>query len=316
MGTLRVIDGGLLTTVQDATGRLGLARLGVPVGGAADAGAARLANRLVGTAETAAVLELTLVGPTLELEAPAHVAVAGADLDLRTDLGRLRPGHSIRLPAGTVIRGGLARNGARGYLAVQGGFLVPPVLGSSATDRRSGFGGLEGRELRPGDRLDFEPDQDGPARSVVGSAPPDDGPIRIVPTPASFGWFDEWATRSLVAGSWRVADDADRTGIRLVGSRIDAQTTGTASLGVPVGAIQVPPSGEPIVTMVDGPVTGGYPILAVVARVDRDRLAQLAPGADIRFASVTVGDARALEAATSPARIEIDPGDLGAAWAG
>src|SRR5688572_16568067 len=118
MGALRVIDGGLLTTVQDASGRLRLARFGVPIGGAADVGAARLANRLVGTSESAAVLELTLAGPTLELEDPGHVAIAGADLDLRTDLGRLRPGHSIRLPAGTVIRGGPARSGARTYLAV------------------------------------------------------------------------------------------------------------------------------------------------------------------------------------------------------
>ena len=319
MGSLRVIDAGLLTTIQDGRGRPGLGRFGVPTGGAADRAAARLANRLVGAPNEAPLLELTLVGPTLTFERAAHVAVTGADLGLRTDLGAIRPGHSVRLPAGTTIRGGTARHGARAYLAIEGGFFVPPVLGSASTDRRSGLGGVDGRELRAGDVLTFGDGQAGASRSVVGGMPSGAahpaGPIRVIATPAGLGWFDEAAVEALTTTDWVVGDDADRHGLRLIGGRIGPPTGAIASLGVPLGAIQVPPSGEPIITMVDGPVTGGYPIVGVVARADHDRLAQLVPGDPVRLAAVSIADARRALEVPEP-RIEIDPGDLGAGWAG
>ena len=169
VGEVRVLEPGLLTTIQDASGRPGLGRFGIPPGGAMDARAARLANRLVGDGGEEAVLEMTLQGPTLEWMTGAHVGLAGADLGAATEGRHLAPGHSYRLGPGAVLSFGVARSGARAYLAVQGGFEAATVLGSVSTDRRSGFGGLDGRALRAGDVLRFAGSQDGPLRSAVGS---------------------------------------------------------------------------------------------------------------------------------------------------
>jgi biotin-dependent carboxylase-like uncharacterized protein len=328
-GDLRVLDGGFLTTVQDAAGRPGRGRFGIPVGGAMDVVAARRANRLVGNRGGEPVLEITLHGPTLEFVTAAHVGLAGADLGAVSEHLHLVPDFSHRLPAGSVVRFERsmgAGRGARAYVAVAGGFLVDPVLGSVATDRRSGFGGVDGRALRGGDVLRFGPGQDGPLRAFVRShaEPPTDPrtavEIRVVPTPAELLWFGPEAIHALTDVAWAVATDSDRNGIRLQGGHVPALSGRIPSLGVPVGSVQVPPSGEPIVTMVDGPVTGGYPVVGVVPRLDHGRLAQLVPGATVRFRRIAVDAARELERVVDEAaardRIEVEPGDVGAGWAG
>ena len=324
-----VVEGGLLTTIQDVRGRPGLGRYGVPPGGAIDAEAARLAGRLVGNEADAPVLEITLQGPTLVFTAAAHVGLAGADLGAQADHQRLRPDASYRLSAGATLRftgPPSGAKGARAYLAVEGGFVVPSVLGSASTDRRSGFGGGVGRELRAGDALSVAGTASGALRALVRAHP---GPpvdpgipveIRVVATPIDLGWAGRGGLRELVAPTWNVSPASDRNGLRLTGGRIADVTGRVASVGVPVGAVQVPPSGEPIVTLADGPVTGGYPIVGVVPRLDHGRLAQLAPGATVRFRPITVEAARALAVAVADAatrdRIELDPGDVGAGWAG
>lgn len=328
-GMLRVVDGGLLTTVQDAVGRPGRGRFGVPRGGAMDRDAARQANRLVGNRGDEPVLEITLHGPTLAFESDAHLGLAGADLGAVSEHLHLTPGFSHRLAAGAVLRferdTGAGR-GARAYLAVEGGFLVDAVLGSPSTDRRSGFGGVEGRALRPGDVLAYPSDQSGPLRSVVpGHGAPATDPrtpveIRVVPTPAELLWFGPEAIHVLTDATWTVSTDSDRNGVRLHGARVAAISGRIPSLGVPVGSVQVPPSGEPIVTMVDGPVTGGYPVIGVVPELDHGRLAQMVPGAAVRFRRITVDAARELGRAVREAaardRIEVEPGDVTAGWAG
>lgn len=329
MSDVQVLEGGLLTTIQDAHGRPGLGRYGVAPGGAMDAEAARLANRLVGNDGDAPVLEITMHGPTLRPERAAHVALAGADLGAISEHLRLRPGYSHRLPADAVLRFepsvGHGR-GARAYLAVQGGFLVPEVLGSTSTDRRSGFGGLGGRELRAGDVLTVPDDQGGPLRALVRGHPESAADpntpveVRIIATPSDLVWFGPEAFHRLVEATWTVSRDSDRNGIRLAGGHVAALTSRIASLGVPVGSVQVPPSGEPIVTMVDGPVTGGYPVVGVVPRLDHGRLAQLVPGDLLRFRRISVEAARELASAVAEAatrdRIEVDPGDVAPGWAG
>ncbi|HYH93118.1 MAG TPA: biotin-dependent carboxyltransferase family protein [Candidatus Saccharimonadales bacterium] len=311
-----VLEPGLLTTVQDASGRPGLGRFGIPPGGAMDAPAARLANRLVGGQGDEALLELTWLGPTIRWTTAVHLGLAGGDLDATADGIHLHPGHSHRLAAGTVLRFGTARAGARGYLAVEGGLEVPQVLGSAATDRRSGFGGLEGRALAVGDVLHGPGGPLGPVRSAVGlSVGADDRRIPVVATSSSLGWFDPAALTRLVDTAWVVAPDADRSGIRLTGGALAASASGIDSLGVPVGAIQVPPSGEPIVTMTDGPVTGGYPVVGVVAPAAIGRLAQRGPGATVRFELVEAEAARALVASEDAVSIVADPGDVAASWA-
>ena len=317
MGEVRVLEPGLLTTIQDATGRPGLGRFGVPPGGAMDAAAARLANGLVGNGGTEAVLEITLQGPTLEWTTGAHIGLAGGDLGATTNGLVLSPGYSHRLRPGAELTFAGPRTGARAYLAVEGGFSVEPVLGSASTDHRSGFGGFHGRPLRAGDVISFADGEARPLRSVVGGEHDLEQPIHVIANPAgAFGWFTPSAIRRFCKDTWTVAAESDRNGIRLTSDvPVLALTTGIPSLPVPVGTVQIPPDGMPIIKMVDGPVTGGYPILGVVPRHDHRRLAQAQPGATLRFRRMSASAARRLIAAEAPERIELDEGDFAAGWA-
>ena len=282
--TVEVLDGGLQTSVQDVDGRAGWRHLGVPVGGAADPWSARLANRLAGNADDAALLELTLIGPTLRFAEPATVALVGR-MEATID-GLPMPSSEARiLRAGSILR--IDEGGdARAWLAIRGGVDVPVVLGSRATDLRSRFGGLEGRALRIGDTLAIaQSAAAGTGGRWLGVWP--DGLIRITDGPhADVGTRD-----ALVGGRWTVSADSDRTGVRLDGPPVTGGGE-VRSMGLPLGAIQLPPDGRPIVTGVDRPVTGGYRVPAVVAYADIGRLARLRPGDAVRFAHVPVTAAR------------------------
>jgi biotin-dependent carboxylase-like uncharacterized protein len=317
-GEVRAIEPGLLTTIQDDIGRPGYGRFGVPRGGAMDPAAARIANRLVGNRGGEAVLEITLLGPTLEWTTGAHIGLAGGDLGATTNGLSLSPGHSYRLRPGASLAFTGVRTGARAYLAVEGGFAVEPILGSSSTNYRSAFGGFYGRSLRAGDIVRFAEAQAGPLRSLRRPSSDVEEPIHVVPlAAAAFGWFAPSAIRTFCEAAWTVAADADRNGIRLTGGApVRALTAGIPSLPLPVGSVQVPPSGGPIVKMVDGPVTGGYPVLGVIPRLDHVRLAQAPPGATLRFRQISVAAARRLASTRDDdGRIELDEGDFAAGWA-
>lgn len=275
--TIEILEPGPLASVQDPFGRPGWRHVGVPVGGAADAWSARLANRLVGNPDDAALLEITLGGALIGTDGAAWVALTGGlratstGIELpRHEAWRLRPGATVRIDAG---------DGARGYLAVGGGLVVERVLGSASTDLRTGFGGLEGRALRAGDRLEVGPTTGSPARW---RGTPLTGPIRIVPGPHPDALTE-------LEAEWTVAVEADRTGVRLDGPRLEGGEV--PSMGLPIGAIQVPPDGRPIVMFADRPVTGGYRVPACVIRADIGRVAQLRTGDALRFASVTAEEA-------------------------
>lgn len=311
--TIEVLEPGALTTVQDPVGRRGWRHLGVPMGGAADRWSARLANRLVGNAEADAGIEFTLSGPVLQFEMPSTVALVGR-FDAAVDGLPLAPARARALRAGSVVRIASGVD-ARGYLAIAGGIDLPRVLGSASTDLRTGFGGLDGRALDVGDRLPIGRPAGGAARWTGASA---EGPIRIVPGPH----VDRLAgTRALTAAHWEIGTDADRTGVRLDGPRIDALGPEIDSMGVPEGAVQVPPDGRPIVMLSDRPVTGGYPVPWVVVAADVGRLARLRPGTEVRFVEVTFDEARAAWAdaerqltATEP--LDAGEGDVPGSWAG
>ena len=306
--SIEVVEPGTLTTVQDPLGRRAWRHVGVPAGGAADPWAARLANRLVGNPDDAALLELTLTGPTLSFTGPALVAVVGEMAATLHGLP-LGSGAARALRAGAQLRIGEGRD-ARAYLAIGGGLEIEPLLGSAATDLRSGFGGLDGRALRSRDRLTHG-DARGPGFRWLGRER--SGPIRVVagPHPGLDG---------LIATPWRIGQEADRTGARLDGPRLEAAIGEVPSMGLPLGAIQVPPDGRPIVMLADRPVTGGYPVPAVVIGADIGRVARLRPGDELRFASVSLEEARsALRRATEElAALEaLDaPGDDELGWAG
>jgi biotin-dependent carboxylase-like uncharacterized protein len=278
-----VVDGGLLTTVQDA-GRPGLAHLGVPPSGFLDAPAARLANRLVGNPEDAAVLETTGSGPVLRLGGSgAVVAVTGAPAPVLLD-GRAVDQHtSLLVQPGQALQIGRALNGVRSYLAVRGGFAVPAVLGSRSTDLLSGLGPpvvAAGQSLAVGAATAAPvPAADGVAFADVTAEPV----IGVHPGPCN-DWFTSQALQLLGSQAWTVDPASSRVGLRLTGPALERRRDGElAPEGMVTGSIQVPPNGMPVLLLADHPTTGGYPVIAVAREADLHHAAQAAPGSPLRF---------------------------------
>ncbi len=278
--TLTVLDAGPLTTVQDA-GRPGLAHLGVPHSGFLDAPAARLANRLVGNGSGAALLETTAGGVTLRADVALVVAVAGAGAEVLVDGHGAAWGEPVSLPAGSVLRVGPARTGVRGYVAVSGGVRSERVLGSRSTDTLSGLGRPPladgdvlpvgaGRRPRPVD-----------APRVTNA----DGVLRV-----TAGQRDDWVAggvRRLAERTWTVAADSNRVALRLSGEALErSRDDELPSEGLVLGAVQVPPDGQPLVFLADHPTTGGYPVIGVVLTEDLWQCAQLRPGEPVGFRQV------------------------------
>ena len=287
---LEVLDGGLMTTVQDL-GRRGWRRLGVPVSGALDAGALRAAKAAVGNPPIAAGLEFTFPGPRLRVVTETEIAVAGADLAATLNGAEIAHAVAIRVRPGDRVAFEKPRSGQWMYLAVSGGIDVPVVLGSRSTFARGGLGGVAGGPLRGGDVLGAGEAR--PARRVT--APPVSNPgagaFRVVLGPQAEA-FTAGAHAGLLGWPFEVTVHRDRSGIRLRGGALEHR--GTADIlsdGVLPGAIQVPADGGPLVILADGPTTGGYTKIASVVSVDHDRLAQLKPGEAVRFEAVTVAQA-------------------------
>ncbi|MBI4201431.1 MAG: biotin-dependent carboxyltransferase [Chloroflexi bacterium] len=292
-----VLEGGLLTTVQDL-GRYGYQRYGVPVSGALDQFALRVANILVGNQEGDAGLEITMSGPRLRFLAEAVFANAGGDLDPRLDDRPLPMWRAVAVPEGSVLSFGGMRDGMRAYLAFAGGIDVPLVLGSRSTYTRSRLGGLEGRALKPGDRLASP--GDGPltraeGRELSREQVPAYGHshlLRVVLGPQDDAFTQE-GTHTFCSSTYTVTPQSDRIGFRLQGPRIQHKKgADIVSDGIPFGAVQVAGDGMPIVLLADRGATGGYTKIATVASVDISRLAQAAPGDTVTFRSVTVAEAQ------------------------
>lgn len=297
---LKVVQPGLCTTLQDL-GRVGHQALGVPVAGALDPVALRLANALVGNPENAAGLEILMQGPTFEVEADSvRVALAGTDTPLEI-LGdeprRLPPWRSATLTRGQQLRIGVLQGAASAILAVAGGFAVAPCMGSLSTYVRGAIGGFHGRPLRMGDavplKLDAAPDG---GDGQLARAPDlgHDDPIRIVLGPQA-DYFTDAAIRAFLAGPYTVSREADRMGMRLEGPELQhRETFNIVSDGIANGAIQVPGSRQPILLLADRQTTGGYPKIATVISADLPKAGRRRPGDRIRFAAVEVAEAERL----------------------
>jgi KipI family sensor histidine kinase inhibitor len=287
---------GLLTTVQDG-GRPGHAHLGVPPSGPADPVAHQLANALVGNPPGAAALEVTALGPALRFRRAGHVAVVGGDVEILLDGFAVGANRVVPVAAGQQLSLGRLRSGARAYLAVAGGFVVPDVLGSRASDTFTGMGpGV----LHGGDTLGV-----GSHHGPLGDhLHPDAIADLLVPTHElrvlagpDVAWFGPGLAAQLAA-TWFVAGpESDRVGLRLHPSDgaagLDRLPGEIESRGMVAGAVQVPPSGEPVVLMPDHPTLGGYPVAAVVITADRGRLGQCRPGDSVRLVPVEPDEARA-----------------------
>jgi biotin-dependent carboxylase-like uncharacterized protein len=278
---LTVLASGPLTTVQDR-GRAGWAAIGVPGSGAADRPAAALANRLVGNDPAAAVLEVTAGGLRVRAGRTVLVAVAGAPAPVAVD-GRAGPLNApLTLRPGDELSLGLPSVGLRSYVAVRGGIDVPEVLGSRSTDTLSGLGPAP---LRAGDLLTVGTlAADEPVVDVAAVRPPSVGPVvRVLPGPRR-DWLEPSAWTALVTAEWAVSPDSDRVGLRLTGPPLArSREDELPSEGLVPGALQVPPDGAPVLFLADHPVTGGYPVPAVVVTADLPAVAQLRPGDVVRF---------------------------------
>jgi antagonist of KipI len=290
-----VIKPGMLTTIQD-TGRWGFQARGVPVAGPMDPLSHRLANALVGNARDAALLEVTLLGPELEFEDERLVAVTGADFDLSLDGRATALNAPFTVAAGSHLRFGARRLGARAYLAVSGGIAVAPTLGSRSTHLVSAMGGLGGRALQAGDRLPLgDPSlRQGAAlapQEAVAALPDGRATIRVLPGPQA-DRFTADALEMLQSAPYTVARDSDRMGFRLEGPPLTyARGAEIISDATPLGVLQVPASGQPILLMADRQTTGGYPKIATVIAADIAIAGQLAPSDTIMFRVCTAQDA-------------------------
>ncbi len=292
---LEVVEPGLLASIQDG-GRTGLAAEGVTRGGAADTWSLAVANLLLGNAQDAAAIEVTLSGAAFRALRPVTVAISGTiAARLERSNEQVLPGTARTLAAGEVLRIDGPATGARAYLAVAGGIDVPVVLGSRATALGAGFGGLDGRALRAGDRLRcVDTDVLRPDARWSGATARAEGPIRVLEGSSSPPFVD--AVDILVATPWTVLPASDRMGLRLDGPPLpidDGEAwVDISSSGVVAGTVQVPRDRRPIVLLADHQPTGGYPVVAVVISADLPRLGQLAPGATVDFERVTSADAR------------------------
>jgi KipI family sensor histidine kinase inhibitor len=298
---LTVLAPGLFTTVQDL-GRWGHQALGVPVAGAMDTSSHRIANQLVANPEDAATLEATVAGPVLRFDVRTTVAVAGADLGAVLDDVPMAPGQRVGTSAGSVLRFSGRRSGTRAYIACAGGIATEPVLGSRSTHVLCGLGGVAGRALKTGDRLPLGEGrpgstgrrQDGTSPAPAGTVRPANAGarVRVLPGPQD-DFFGAGAFEALVRARFIISPQSNRMGYRLSGASIPPSTREMISDATFPGAIQVPPSGEPILLMADRQTTGGYPQIATVITADMPIAAQLAPGDWIEFSLCTLDAATA-----------------------
>lgn len=283
---LEVLATGPLTLVQDL-GRPGLAAFGVSESGAADRGAFRLGARLLAQDYTSAALEVTFGGLVARAHGDLMLALTGADAPVTADNRPLAPRCPLPLRDGETLRIGTPTVGLRTYLSVRGGIDVPAVLSSRATDTLSGIGPPP---VQPGDVLPVgRPPRTFPVVDLAPAPRPGVGELVLHAIP---GPREDWLTdpAMLTAATWIVSSRSDRVGIRLEGQTLHRPPARAGrelpSEGVVRGGIQVPAGGEPVLFLADHPVTGGYPVVAVVSDHDLDRAAQAVPGQSVRITLV------------------------------
>lgn len=309
--SITVLRPGLLTTIQDL-GRYGYQKYGVIVSGGMDSYSLRVANLLVGNAEGEAVLEITLMGPTLKLEADTLLSITGGDLSPTIDGKPVPLWRPVYIQKGSVLQFGRCKSGCRAYLSVAGGYGIREVMGSKSTYLRAGIGGFQGRPLQSGDVLETNPPQAaslqvirhltkqavcGPVIATswyAGQAHilPDAEPVVRVMRGGQFDQFTDESKAKLWDSVFQVTSQSDRMGYRLSGAALMLEKPlEMVSEAVALGTFQVPPDGNPIVLMADRQTTGGYPKIGQVALVDISKVAQIKPGGKVRFEETTVFEA-------------------------
>jgi len=289
MDIFEVVQPGPLTTVQDL-GRTGYQQYGVPTSGALDDYAYRLGNLLVGNDEGAASLEITLFGCQLRALQDSPIAITGADLAPAVNGNPAPAWESLLIKRGQLLSFSQLRKGCRAYLAVAGGLNVPEVMKSASTCVRAGIGGLNGRPLRKGDVLKAKAaDTSAKAARIPAKYIPaysNDLALRVILGPQD-DYFTDKGISTFLNSEYTVSAQADRMGYRLEGPVIQHRTgADIVSDGIPLGAIQVPGDGLPIILLADRQTTGGYTKIATIISVDIPKVAQAKPGDSIKFQQV------------------------------
>ena len=295
--SVKIVLPGAVMTVQDG-GRYGYQEAGVQVSGAMDQMSFRNANYLVGNDETEAVLEVTLFGGMLEFTEDTIVAVTGADMGPMVDEEPVEMNCPLLIKKGQILALGMTRQGCRTYLAFAGGIDVPLVMGSRSTNLKCAFGGYGGRALKAGDvlklgkpKLSFDQVKKRRTKGIETSKIIE---VHAVPGPQQ-EYFTEVGEKAFYSGTYTITDQSDRMGYRLKGPLVESKNgTDIISDAIPLGAVQIPPSGQPIVLLADRQTTGGYAKIAVVCSFDIPKLVQGRPGDKVRFLKTDVKTAQKL----------------------
>ncbi|TWI57236.1 biotin-dependent carboxyltransferase family protein [Halalkalibacter nanhaiisediminis] len=309
--SVKVIRPGLLTTIQDL-GRIGYQKYGVIVSGAMDSYALRLANLLVGNEEGEASIEITLTGPTLEIEADSLIAITGGDLSPSINNEPIPLWQPVYVKKGSTLQFGACKSGCRTYVAFAGGFNIPEVMESRSTYLRAKIGGLKGRALKVDDVITFR----GPSEQAINMMEQLSGRMthsfattpwklneKLIPTyekeyvvrlirGSQFNDFTEESQEMLFQTKFQVTPQSDRMGYRLAGETLVLNSPlEMISEAISIGTIQVPPDGNPIILLADRQTIGGYPKIGQMISVDLTLIAQAKPGDMIEFKEVSLKEA-------------------------
>lgn len=296
METIKILDAGLLTTVQDL-GRYGFQRYGVSASGVMDEYSAKIANKLVGNKVGEAVLETTLKGVQIEFLQNTAVAITGGNCDVTLNGTKIELWQSYLVNRGDILKMGICRSGLRNYLAFAGGIDVPIIMNSKSTNLKAKVGGFNGRKLMAGDILSVGVGSlETPLTLNKHYIPTYSKDIKVgVILGQQDDYFTEAGIKTFLNETYTVTQESDRMGIRLSsvsGATIEHKNgADIISDGITFGAIQVPGSGQPIVMMADRQTTGGYTKIGNVISSDLAKLAQATPGTKVKFVEYTLEQA-------------------------
>ncbi|MBT6128960.1 MAG: biotin-dependent carboxyltransferase family protein [Candidatus Marinimicrobia bacterium] len=295
--SITVIKPGLQTTVQDL-GRNGFAHFGISASGAADSFSLRIGNLLVGNNESAAALELTILGGIYQFETDAFIALSGSQFEAFIDDEPIPHQCGVYIREGQILTIGPTLTGARAYLCVRGGVDVPQYLSGKSTHVMSKMGGLNGRPLQKADTLNIGNLSSVSQPIIIKEKLHVDLSIIRINIGLQSDWFSESTWTKFISKLYTVSDLSSRMGIRLKGNNINSER-GNEILteGIPLGGIQVPGGGDPIISFVEHQTTGGYPKIANVITADLCKVGQLKGGDEFKFELVSIEEGEALRLA-------------------
>ena len=292
--SISILKPGVQTTVQDI-GRYGYSHFGISSSGAADLFSFRLGNIIVGNAEELAGIEMTLLGADFQFNSDAVIAITGSPFNLSLDRQEIPYNQSIHVKKNQILSVGITKGGARSYLLVKGGIKTENYLNSKTTHVMSGMGGFMGRPLKKGDMLEIDENSKINITDISNNLDEIDTSIIRINKGLQSSYFSDSTWAAFTSKMFTVSEVFSRMGIRLKGNSIHS-SKGNEILteGIPLGAIQVPGGGEPIISFVEHQTTGGYPKIANVISADLCKVGQLKPGDKFQFELISFEDAEIL----------------------